>query len=114
MSFEDLDVWKRGKDAAIRACQLVEHCSSRSFADQVIRSAVSVPSNIAEGAERNSKPEFIQFLGYARGSAGELRTQIMIGIELKYVSTDEGEKLVSELREISRMLWGLIRSLRTQ
>lgn len=114
MSFEDLDVWKRGKAASIQACQLVEKCPSRAFSDQVVRSAISVPSNIAEGAERNSKPEFIQFLGYARGSAGELRTQIMIGIDLKYFSTDEGEKLVSELREISRMLWGLIRSLRMQ
>jgi four helix bundle protein len=78
MSFEDLDVWKRGKDAAVRACQMVERCSSRSFTDQVMRSAVSVPLNIAEGAKRNSKPELIQFLDYARGSAGELRTQIML------------------------------------
>jgi four helix bundle protein len=114
MSFEDLDVWKRGKSAAIYACQLVEKCPSRAFSEQVIRSAVSVPSNIAEGAERNSKPEFIQFLGYARGSAGELRTQIMMGLELRYFSTDEGEKLVVELRQISRMLWGLIQSLKAQ
>lgn len=111
MSFEDLDVWKRGKAAAVRACQMVERCSSRSFTDQVMRSAVSGPSNIAEGAKRNSKPEFIQFLGYVRRSAGELRTQIMLVVELGYIRPEEGDPLVSNRRKISKMLHGLIRSL---
>ena len=84
-SFEELTVWVRSKAVAVQVCQIVANCRSRSFADQVVRSAISVPSNIAEGAERNSRAEFVQFLGYARGSAGELRTQVMIGGELGYI-----------------------------
>lgn len=86
-------------------------CRDYGFRDQITRSAVSVPSNIAEGAERNSRPEFRQFVGYARGSAGELRTQLMIGGDLGYFSPAQTESLVSECREISRMLFGLMRSL---
>jgi len=70
-----------------------------------------VPSNIAEGAERNSRPEFRLFVGYARGSAGELRTQIMIGQELGHIEPATAERMIAESREISRMLFGLLRSL---
>lgn len=77
-----------------------------------MRSAVSVPLNIAEGAERNGTKEFILFLGYAKGSLGELRTQIMIGLELNYFTSEDAEKWIVETREISKMLHGLIKSLR--
>lgn len=77
-----------------------------------MRSAVSVPSNIAEGAERNGKKEFIQFLGIARGSLGELRTQIMIGQELGYFKERVSAEWIDESRELSKMVHGLIRSLR--
>ena len=68
-----------------------------------MRSAVSVPSNIAEGAERNGKNEFIQFLVIAKGSLGELRTQIMIGLELEYFESEQAKLWISETREISRI-----------
>lgn len=75
------------------------------------RSAVSIPSNIAEGAERLSRAEFRQFLGYAKGSAGELRTQLCIAEELGYLDAEIAQSLRDELIQISRMIHGLIRSL---
>ena len=73
-SFEDLEVWKRAKALAVTICRVFSSCRDFGFKDQISRAAVSIPSNIAEGAERNSPREFRQFLGYAKGSSGELRT----------------------------------------
>ena len=110
--FEGLAVWQRSKAIAVEVCQVSSSCKDWGFRDQIMRSSVSVPSNIAEGAERNGKKEFIHFLGYAKGSLGELRTQIMIGSELNYFTLEAAEKWIVETREISRMLHGLIKSLR--
>lgn len=111
-AFEDLEVWKRSRTVAVEVCLALRSCRDYGLRDQITRSAVSVPSSIAEGAERNSKPEFCQFLGYAKGSAGELRTQIMIAAELEYIARPDAERLIAECRELSRMLWGLIQSMR--
>ncbi len=74
------------------------------------RSAVSVPSNIAEGAERDSMKEFVRFLNIAKGSAAELRTQIYIASRIGVLSKTQQEELTSELKEISKMLHGLVKS----
>jgi four helix bundle protein len=112
-NFEDLDVWKRSKALSVEIYRALAHCKDWGFKDQITRSALSVPSNIAEGAERNGSKEFIQFLGYAKGSQGELRTQIIIGAELGYLNKAESEVWIAESRELSKMLHGLIRSLRS-
>ncbi len=80
------------------------------FRDQITRSGLSIPSNIAEGYERNSTKEKINFMNYAKGSAGELRTQIYIGIEINYIDKEKGKKWIQETKEISKMLYGLMRS----
>lgn len=108
--FENLEVWKRSTALAVRVCKQAESIRSPGLRDQIIRSAVSVPSNIAEGAERLSQKEFVQFLSYARGSAGELRTQLMISAQLGYIREDVLAATVNESIEIGRMLSGLIRS----
>lgn len=77
------------------------------------RSAVSIASNIAEGAERGGK-DFDRFLRVARGSAAELRTQIYIAAKIGLLSTEQQVGIVSELKELSRMLTGLARSLNTE
>lgn len=110
--FEDLQVWRRSLELVVEICKHFGTCSNFSLKDQITRSALSVPSNIAEGAERLSKKEFIQFLAYAKGSAGELRTQLIIATKLDYVSANDSEKWISELREISAMICGLINSQR--
>ncbi len=110
-NFENLDVWKRSCRLAVDVC--VASHGSREFAlrDQIQRSAISIPSNIAEGAERPSDADFARFLGYSRGSCGELRTQLMIHREvcreLGIEPFENTSEMIEETREISRMLGGL-------
>ena len=110
--FEGLAVWQRSKAIAVDVCRASSACKDWGFRDQIMRGSVSVPSNIAEGAERNGSKEFIHFLGIAKGSLAELRTQIMIGLELKYFEETTAQQWITETRELSKMLHGLIRSLR--
>jgi four helix bundle protein len=81
------------------------------LATQMRRSAVSVPSDIAEGQGRLSKGEFKQFLGIARGSLLELETQILIATDLHYIEEAKSETLVSRNQEVLRLLNGLLDSL---
>jgi len=111
-NFENLDVWIRAKDLAVEVCRAVSACRNLGFQDQIMRSSISVPSNIAEGAERNGKKEFIYFLGIAKGSLGELRTQLIIGKELGCFDISSSEMWIKESRELSKMIYGLINSLK--
>ncbi len=110
-SFEKLEVWKRSHALSIELYRLLAGCRDWGFKDQITRSGNSIADNIAEGAERISKAEFKQFLGYAKGSAGETRSQVLRAIPLNYIASETGMNLVKELREISRMIHGLIKSL---
>jgi len=74
------------------------------------RAAVSVPSNIAEGYERDTNAEFIRFLNIAKGSAAELRTQVYIAKEVGVIDSEAMTDLIAECREISAMLNGLVKS----
>jgi len=109
-SFEDLEVWKRSCRLAVEVYEILKDCRDFGLKDQLCRSAVSVPSNVAEGAERDSKAEFIRFLHIAKGSAAELRTQIYIAQRIGILTSSNKDKLVPELKEISAMLQGLINS----
>jgi len=109
-SFEDLEVWRRSRLLAVEICRSFKECRDFGFRDQITRSAVSVPSNIAEGAERNTKPEFVQFLGYAKGSLAELRTQIMIARDLEYLSSEQAAKILDEGEQLAKMLYRLAQS----
>jgi len=82
------------------------------FKDQIARSGLSVSSNIAEGMERASNKEKIRFLDIAKASAGELRTQVNIGIEIEYIKSESGNVWINETKEISAMLVGWINSLK--
>lgn len=83
---------------------------SKDFAlrDQIRKSAISVPSNIAEGFERNSTNQFIYFLIIAKGSAGELRTQLLIAKNQNYITEQEFEKINIEALEVSKKLGSFI------
>ena len=76
--FEDLNVWREGMELTVEIYKLLKDCQDFSLRDQMQRSAVSIPSNIAEGYERNSNKDFIRFLYIAKLSSGELRTQLYI------------------------------------
>lgn len=115
-TFEDLEVWKRGCSLTVDIH--VAFADSKDFAlrNQMERSSLSIPSNIAEGAERDSTPDFIKFLRYSKGSCGELRTQLYVAERIRQrlgASSMPGSKeMIQETREISKMLQGLINSLK--
>ena len=115
-NFENLDVWKRGCRLAVDVCVASHQSRDYALRDQLQRSAISIPSNIAEGAERPSDADFVRFLGYSKGSCGELRTQLMIHKEvcrqLSLESFPNTKEMIDEAREISRMLDGLINTLK--
>jgi four helix bundle protein len=89
---------------AVQVCEKMQ--TSRNFAlrDQMQRAAVSVPSNIAEGYERNSNREFVQFLGYSRGSNGELRTQIYLAGKFTCIDRQTMKEMLERSRRVSAML----------
>jgi len=111
-SFEDLDVWQRACRLGVRIYQLLKNCKDYGLKDQMTRSAVSIASNIAEGAERDSALEFIRFLHIAKGSAAELRTQVYIACKIEVIKEPIQKELTNELKNISSMIHGLIKSLK--
>lgn len=110
--FEDLEVWKRSARLCADLYKAFSSLNDFGFRDQITRSALSVPSNIAEGYERSSPRETVNFLNYAKGSAGELRTQVYIGLDIGYISSEQAQHWIKESEEISRMLYGLMKSVR--
>ena len=113
--FEEMEAWK----CARRITQLIYQISSEgSFAkdfalvNQIRRAAISIMSNIAEGFERNGDKEFVQFLTISKGSCGEVRAQLYVALDQKYVDEGKFAEIESKLVETSRMLSGLIKYLR--
>jgi four helix bundle protein len=110
-TYEDLRVWRRAMDLVLgvyRCTALFPKQEIYGLTSQMRRSAVSLPSNIAEGKGRFSRKELLHFLFHARGSLLELRTQITIARELGFLSAPEGESLTQHACEVGRLLNGLI------
>ena len=112
-SFEDLEVWKRACRIAVRVYEVLKDCGDYGLRDQMTRAAVSIASNIAEGAERNSGAQYARFLHIAKGSAAELRTQLYIAQRIGIIDHTTQTELTDELKQISAMLQGLTNSLNT-
>ena len=112
ISFEKLDVWKKSCQLSVKIYNIFDKIKDYGLYNQITRAAVSVPSNIAEGSERQTSKEFIQFLYIAKGSVAELRTQLYLAGKLKKITAEEMKELVSEAKEVSRMLQAMITSLK--
>lgn len=108
-TFEDLDVWKRSCQLAVDIYKTFQTSKDYSLKDQIQRAAVSISSNIAEGAERDSTADYIKFLRYSKGSCAELRTQLYIHQRIH--SAIDISSLINETKDISAMLQALINSL---
>lgn len=113
-SFEDLEVWKKSCKLTVKLYKLLRDCRDYGLKDQMLRSSASIPSNISEGSERNSIPDFRRFLNIAKGSAAELRTQVYISREVKIFSNSDAKELIQELKSISKMLQALHNSLKNR
>ena len=111
--FRELRVWQAAKELAVEAYRL---CATGPLAkdfglrDQIQRAAVSIPSNIAEGDERDTNRDSVRFLYIAKGSLAELRTQFEIAREVGFLPPEEHHRLEQKCAEIGRMLGALIKA----
>lgn len=109
MRYENLDVWRRGCSLSIQVYKSFKDCRDFGFRDQITRSVLSIPSNIAEGCERTSSKETASFFAIAKGSAGEFKTQAYIGYQIDYLSKNQFESWWNESEELAAMLGALIK-----
>ena len=113
-SFEDLHIYQRARELANAIYTMTKESSfGRDFGlvDQIRRAAISILSNIAEGFERGSKTEFIQFLYIAKGSCGEVRAQLQIAQDQNYLKHNEYQRLYDLCKQISGMISNFIAHL---
>ena len=114
-SYRDLRVWQQGMDLAEEVYLATAGFPKQEMyglTSQLRRSAVSIPSNIAEGKGRNTDRDFLNFLFHARGSLMELETQIMLSARLRFLSQQQADALLNATTKVARSLAGLINSLR--
>jgi four helix bundle protein len=114
VNFEDLKVRQESMKLCIEIYKSTKDCKDYGFKDQIQRASVSVPSNISEGYERQTNKEFVQFLFIAKGSCGELRTQLYLAKALQYLNKQTTEALIKQSKIISSMIQNLIKSRRNQ
>ena len=113
----DLEVWKRSVDLVIAVYGLTNRFPQSEIyglTSQIRRSAISIPSNIAEGAGRNSSKDFNNFLGIAAGSLAELETQLIIASKLSYLDKEKLDEINNELIVIRKMLFGLKKAVNSK
>jgi len=110
-----LEVWKKSIELVQKIYELTETFPKSEFyglTNQMRRAAVSIPANISEGAARQTKKEFIQFLHVSQGSLSELDTHLEISTKLAYLKEDDLQELPLLMNGIDKMLTGLIKSLK--
>ena len=110
MKYEQLEVWQLSKQLCVEVYREVRDLKDFGFKDQITRSALSVPSNIAEGFERHTEQEKFRFVSIAKGSCGEFATQAMIGMEIGYIPEAVGKQWKSQAETLSRMLGALLKT----
>ena len=111
-SYRDLVVWQKSRSlasAAYRLCMTPSFERYRGLSDQIMRSAVSIPSNIAEGDERGTNKDALRFLQIARGSLAELETQLSIAEDLGIIPQPVVVQIAAQLDEVARLLGGTIK-----
>jgi four helix bundle protein len=116
-NYKDLKVWQKAYQLCITIYKITKHFPKEEqygLTSQIRRSAVSVPSNIAEGYGRKTTQEYMQSLYIAYGSHCELETQIMLSKDLGYIKSDDFQELQQNIGDVERMLKALIKSLQNK
>ncbi len=103
-TFEKLEIWQEAVALAVGIYAGFRLCADREFKTQLQRAAVSISSNIAEGYERTSNPEFIRFLDIARGSCGEVRSQLHVALRVQLLSEAPALSLILDARRLSKRI----------
>ena len=107
-SFEDLLIWQLAMELCDEVYEVLKNCKDFGLRDQMQRSSVSIPSNIAEGFELNTNKAFIRHLNIAKGSGGELRTQLYIAIKQKYIEPERGAQMIAKTKKLGGMIYNFI------
>lgn len=113
--FEELGVWQKARELAGRVYALTGSpgfADDRALRDQMRRAAISIASNVAEGFERGGRGEFVQFLSVAKGSAGEVRAQLYLALDQRYITQTQFEESLAMTEATAAMLVGLMRYLK--
>lgn len=110
--FEDIIAWQKARILVKEIYNSFKNCQDYAFRNQIQRAAISIMNNIAEGFERKSDSEFRYFLFISKGSCGEVRSMLYPAIDLKYLSIEEVKKLCVLCLEISKLISGLIKTLK--
>ena len=111
MKCEKLDVWKKSARLSSDVYKAFKLSKDFGFKDQITRAGLSIPSNIAEGMEKSSVKEQIRFLDIAKGSTAEFATQTYIGMDIGYISKNDGKAWLEKADHILSMLSKLQQSL---
>ena len=111
LRFEELEVWQDAMRLSKNVYSALKGCRDFGLKDQIQRAVVSIPSNIAEGYERKGSKETVQFLYIAKGSCGELRTQLYLAIDFGYIEQEIGNKMIAETVELSIKIYRYAQSL---
>jgi four helix bundle protein len=109
--FEDIVIWQKGRSLTHIIYKLFQSNKDFSFRDQIQRACISITNNIAEGFERKGNKEFKNFLFIAKGSCAEIRSMLYVALDLRYLTQNDFDDLLSRTEEISRMLSGFIKTL---
>lgn len=109
--FEEIIAWQKARELTVMIYRDFRDNRDFSLRDQIQRASNSVMANIAEGFERKSNKEFIQFLYIAKGSVGEVRSFVYTALDLGYITQSEFDDVHKKCVEISRLLSGFIKSL---
>ncbi len=113
-SYRDLEVWQKAMDLVVNCYQITKRFPKSEIyglASQMQRAAVSIPTNIAEGRERQHTRDFLQYLSIDYGSLAELETLVQIAEHLNYLDGNQLKQILDKTAEVGRMLNGLRRSL---
>ncbi|HQB78562.1 MAG TPA: four helix bundle protein [Tenuifilaceae bacterium] len=114
--FEDLDIWQEARNLCSeikKLCNKSDFSKDFRLKDQILGSSGSIMDNIAEGFERGGNKEFINFLGIAKGSCGETRSQLYRSLDFEYISKEEFDNLLQKTIMLSKKLSGFITYLKT-
>jgi four helix bundle protein len=115
-NFQELKIWQKSIELTMQIYNLLSKFpieEKYGLKSQMRRAVVSIPSNIAEGAGRNSKKEFLYFLSIANGSSYELQTQLVIAEKLGLAATDRVEQVTYAIEELQKMMYGFRKTLQT-
>lgn len=114
MKCETLNVWKVSARLSANVYKAFKTCKDFGFKDQITRSCLSIPSNIAEGMEKDSANEQMRFIEIAKGSAAEFSTQVYIGMDINYIEKSDGKEWIDKSDHILAMLSNLKKTIQNR